>query len=82
MARQRRRRTPPTPAQRRRAIVIGAVLVAFACFAVLFEAIVNESGRLLNLIVAVVILLIVFILPIVFALRAQRRGTVKTPQQS
>jgi len=82
MARKRRKRTPPTPQKRRQAIIIGAVLVAIACFAVLFEAVVNESGRLLNLIVATIVLLIVFILPIVFALRAQHRGTVKTPQKS
>ncbi len=82
MARKRRKRTPPTPEKRRQAIIIGSALVAIACFAVLFEAVVNESGRLLNLIVAAVILFIVFILPIIFALRAQRRGTIKTPQQS
>jgi len=72
MARQRKRRTPPTPAQRRRMMVIGALLVAFACFTVLYEAVAYEGGRWLNLIIAAVILFLVFILPLIFALRSAR----------
>jgi len=72
MARQRKRRTPPTPAQRRRMMAIGALLVAFACFTVLYEAVAYEGGRWLNLIVACVILFFVFILPIIFAVRSAR----------
>ncbi len=73
MARQRKRRTPPTPAQRRRMMVIGALLVAFACFTVLYEAVAYEGGRWLNLIIACVILFLVFILPIIFAVSGSRR---------
>ncbi len=81
MARQRKRRTPPTPTQRRRMMVIGALLVAFACFTVLYEAVAYEGGRWLNLIVACVILFFVFILPIIFALRSARRtGAVGSRQ--
>lgn len=73
MARKRKRRTPPTPAQRRRYVIVGAALVAFACFAVLFEAVFYEGGRLANLIVASVIVFIVFILPIILAVRGARK---------
>ncbi len=76
MARQRKPRTPPTPAQRRRMMVIGALLVAFACFTVLYEAVAYEGGRWLNLIIAAAILFLVFILPIIFALRSARRTPV------
>ncbi len=73
MARTRKRRTPPTPAQRRRMIIIGALLVAFACFTMLYEVVAYEGGNPLALGIVVVILLLVFILPIASTLRATRR---------
>jgi len=73
MARQRKKRTPPTPAARRRMIIIGALLVALACFAVLYEALAYEGGNVLTLLIVSTVLFLVFILPIVGTLRATRR---------
>ena len=79
MARRRANRTPPTPAQRRRLMVIGAVLVFFACFVVMYEVIVWESSNPLAIAVVALVLFLAFILPIVNAVRhARRRGTLGT----
>ncbi len=72
MARQRKQHTPPTPAQRRRMIVIGGLLVFLACFATIFETIVNEGGNLLALLIVCVVLFLVFILPIITMVRQTR----------
>jgi uncharacterized membrane protein len=73
MARTRKRRAPATPAQRRRMIIIGALLVAFACFTMLYETVIYEGGRLLALVIVLAVLFCVFILPIIGTVRAARR---------
>lgn len=73
MARRRKNRTPPTPAQRRRMMIIGALLVAFACFTVLYEVIVYEGQRPIAFIIASLLLFLVFILPIILSVRSARR---------
>ncbi len=74
MARRRTHRPPPTPTQRRRMMIAGAVLVAFACFAVFYEAVLWEGGNLLALAVVALVLFIAFILPIIGSVRHARRG--------
>ncbi len=73
MARKRARRAPPTPAQRRRMMIIGALLIAFACFTAIYETVAYEGGRLLALVIVLAVLFCVFILPIIGTLRAARR---------
>jgi cell division protein FtsW (lipid II flippase) len=73
MARRRANRTPPTPAHRKRLMVIGAALVFFACFVVMYEAIVWESSNPLAIAVVALVLFLVFILPVINSVRHARR---------
>ena len=60
-------------------MVIGAALVFFACFVVLYEAIVWEGSNPLAIAVVALVLFLVFILPIINAVRhARRRRTLGT----
>ena len=74
MARQRGRRTPPTPAQRRSMLIAGAVLVFAACFIVIYETLTWENGNILALVIVALILFMVFVLPVITSLRHPRRG--------
>ncbi len=71
---RRKNRTPPTPAQRRRMMIVGALLVAFACFTVLYEVVVYEAQRPIAFVVALLMLFLVFILPIILSVRSARRN--------
>ena len=55
-------------------MVIGAALVFFACFVVLYEAIVWEGSNPLAIAVVALVLFLVFILPIISAVRRQATG--------
>ena len=76
MARRRSNRLPPTPAQRRRMIAIGAALVFLACFIVMYEVIVNERLSPLYVAIAALVLFLMFGVPIIGSLRHARRGRV------
>ncbi len=54
-------------------IIIGALLVAFACFTMIYETLAWESDRLVPLLIVLTILFLVFILPIISTVRATRR---------
>ena len=54
-------------------MVIGAALVFFACFVVMYEAIVWESSNPLAIAVVALVLFLVFILPIINSVRHARR---------
>ena len=55
-------------------MVIGAALVFFACFVVLYEAIVWEGSNPLAIAVVALVLFLVFILPIINSVRHARRS--------
>ena len=57
-------------------MVIGAALVFFACFVVMYEAIVWESSNPLAIAVVALVLFLVFILPIINSVRL---GMVEYP---
>ena len=54
-------------------MVIGAALVFFACFVVMYEAIVWESSNPLAIAVVALVLFLMFILPIINSVRHARR---------
>ena len=54
-------------------MVFGAALVFFACFVVMYEAIVWESSNPLAIAVVALALFLVFILPIITSVRHARR---------
>jgi len=55
-------------------MVIGAALVFFACFVVLYEAIVWEGSNPLAIAVVALVLFLVFILPVINSVRRARRS--------
>jgi hypothetical protein len=56
---------------------IGAALIFFACFAVIYETVAWEGGNLLALGAAVMVLFLVFILPILASLWSARRSRTR-----
>lgn len=73
MARRRGTRTPPTPVQRRRMMLIGGALIFIACFIVMYEVVVNERQSVLFSAIAALVLFLVFGVPIIASLRYARR---------
>ena len=59
-------------------MVIGAALVFFACFVVMYEAIVWESSNPLAIAMVALVLFLVFILPIINSVRRARRSRTLT----